>query len=63
MLVIMSPIDINKTDLNKAWTSKWKKDKNRSPQEKDIPINPKWDKVDKAINFFISVSKIEFTPA
>jgi len=40
-----------------------KKDKYNNPQEKAIPIKPRWDKVDKAINFFISFSNTVFKPA
>jgi hypothetical protein len=62
-LIIISPIDINKSDLNKAWDSKWKKESLSKPREKDIPINPKCLKVDRAISFFKSFSKIVFIPA
>jgi hypothetical protein len=59
----MSPIVINKRDLNRAWTRRWKNLKCNIPEEKAIAIKPKWLNVDKAINFFKSISKIVFIPA
>lgn len=59
---MISPIAINNKDLNKAWTNKWKKAKHNKPQEYATPIKAKWERVDKAISFFISTSNTAFIP-
>ncbi len=61
--IMISPIDIKRRDLNKAWANKWKKDNEIKPREKDKEIKPKWLKVDNAINFLRSNSTREFNPA
>lgn len=62
-LIIISPIAIKSKDLKRAWLSKWKKDKESKPREKDKPINPKCLRVERAISFLRSFSKIVFNPA
>jgi hypothetical protein len=50
-------------DLNKACVSMWKNANCKRPAEKAIPIKPKWLRVDRAIIFLRSFSKMEFMPA
>jgi hypothetical protein len=59
----MSPIVIKSKDLKRAWLKRWKKESLNSPKKKDMPIKPRCLRVDKAINFFRSFSKIVFIPA
>lgn len=63
IFVMISPIAIKSKDLKRAWTRRWKKEKVSKPKEKESPINPKWLKVERAISFLRSVSKILFNPA
>lgn len=60
---ITNPAHINKEALNKAWVSKWKKVKITKEQEKEATIKPNCLKVEYAIIFFKSQSKIPIKPA
>lgn len=62
-LWINKPEHINKEALNKACETKWKKPKTTNPKEIDLIIKPNWLKVDRAITFFKSHSKLAITPA
>jgi hypothetical protein len=60
---MISPIAMNSKDLNRACVSMWKKPRLIKPLKILRPMNPKWLRVDRAISFLRSVSKIEFNPA
>ena len=62
-LIIISPMDMKSRDLNNAWLRRWKNDNVKKPKEKDIPIKPKWLKVERAISFLRSFSNTVFKPA
>ena len=62
-LWIKTPDPINKEALNKAWQSKWKKQKKIRWALKDTTINPNCLNVEYAISFFISHSITAIIPA
>jgi hypothetical protein len=61
--LIISPTDINKSLLKRAWAIKCKKERKTSPENKDRPIKPKCLSVERATNFFKSDSAREPRPA
>lgn len=63
ILWIINPAPINKVDLNKACMIKWRKAKSLFLNPRIVNISPNWLKVDKAITFFRSVSKLATHPA
>ena len=54
-------MDIKREDLNKACIIIWKKQKSLNPSPKIVNIIPNWLRVDSAITFFKSLSKIPHT--
>ena len=60
---IITPDTINNAALNKAWQSKWKKQKKTNPWLKENIIKPSWLSVEKAIIFLRSHSKLAHRPA
>jgi len=59
----MVPAHKNNNALNKAWVNKWKKTNFENPKDKILIINPNCLKVDNAIIFFKSNSKLAQIPA
>lgn len=57
---IKAPAHKKRSALNNAWVIKWKKVKLNIPRLREVIIRPNWLKVDKAIIFLISISKIPF---
>jgi len=57
-LWIMKPIWMNKQLLNKAWLTKWKRDRKLKPNPTVVIEKPIWERVLKATTFFISSSNI-----
>ncbi len=62
-LWIKTPETINKDALKSAWQTRWKKQKKNKPLPNEKTMKPNWLNVEKAINFFISHSKIAIKPA
>jgi hypothetical protein len=63
ILWIITPEIIKRAALNKAWHNRWKKQKNTKPWLRENIMNPNWLKVEKAIIFFMSHSKLAQIPA
>ena len=62
-LWIINPAAINKADLNKACIIKCRNARFSLPSPRTVNISPSWLKVDRAITFFRSVSKLATHPA
>lgn len=60
---MMNPAAINKADLKKACIIKWRYANSLFPIPKIVNISPSCLKVDKAITFFKSASKLATQPA
>lgn len=60
---ITNPAHINKEALNRAWVRRWKKVNTTKEQEKEATIKPSCLRVEYAIIFFKSQSKIPIRPA
>ena len=57
VLWITDPALMNKSALNRACVKRWKNASSGQPKERMVIISPSWLSVERAIIFFISVSR------